>query len=128
MFTEESPAYEGGERRREARASLRAPIRVQHTGSDGARCSTDEVSEDLSLAGVAFTTPAVGSYEVNERVIVSVAIPAEDRGTFPFTRLAGAGRVVRVQVRVQDGGATQQVTVALEFGKDLTALAALPLQ
>ena len=128
LYAEESPVYEGVERRREVRAFLHAPVRVQYTGADGVRCITDEVSEDISLSGIAFATSAMGVYEVHGRVVVSVAIPAGDRGTFPFTRLAGVGRVVRVQPLAQVGAAPPRAGVALEFGNDVTALAALPLQ
>ena len=75
------------------------------------------------MAGVYFETDD-GEFEVNEVVMTSVSIPETQRRGFPFTRLAGQGRVVRVSELAGDG--RKKYGIALEFGNDLTALTSIP--
>jgi hypothetical protein len=81
------------------------------------------VTKDLGLAGVYFETDAETGFAVDEVVMTSVAVPELQRRAFPFTRLAGRGRIVRVQ---ELPGGEKRIGIALEFGDDVTALTALP--
>ncbi len=114
------------ERRLGRRVGLEVPLLIRREGtSDDA--FHQEVTKNVSLAGVYFE--ADGSYPLtlNESVMASVSISEAHTREFPFTRLAGRGRVVRVSpLPSEQGKERQRVGVALEFGKDVTALTAIP--
>ena len=114
------------ERRRGRRASVEAPLLIRRTGAQGS-ASTEEVTKNVSLAGVYFETEEGHPYADNEIVMASVSIPESSVREFPFTRLAGRGRVVRIdEVREQEPSRPKRFGIALEFGHDLTALSAIP--
>jgi hypothetical protein len=109
------------ERRRGRRVTLDAPLLLR---SDG-QSSSQHHTSNLSLVGAYFETAAPGPLAPNAQVTASVSIPEPERRTFPFTRLAGRGRVVRIdELPPQDG--SPRYGVALEFSNDLTALTAVP--
>ena len=95
-------------------------------GGREARPSQEEVTQNISLAGVYFETDD-SNYTLNDVVMTSVAIPESQTRHFPFTRLAGRSRVVRVSELPPSGsGGRKRVGIALEFGDDVTALTAIP--
>ncbi len=97
-------------------------------GTQGLGPSKQETATNISLAGVYFETEQGEGYSVNEVLTTSVAIPESQSRVFPFRRVAGRGRVVRVHELPQQEGAsrTKRFGVALEFGEDIIALTALP--
>ena len=116
------------ERRKGRRVGLEVPLRIRQAGGREARAFQEERTRNISLAGVYFETEDYDAYAVNEFVITSVSIPVEQRRAFPFTRLAGRSRVVRINELPSEEQAStrKRYGVALEFGDDFTALAALP--
>ena len=117
----------GVERRRGQRASVQAPVVIRRLGPSGPGPTKEETATNVSLAGVYFETEDDQVYGMNEIVLTSIAIPPTQTRNFPFTRLAGRGRVVRVKESSGEGSSgTKRFGVALEFGEDLTALTALP--
>ena len=115
------------ERRRGRRVELEAPlvIRKVTTGSPGA--VKEEVTRNISLAGVYFETEQTDAYAVNDTLISSASIPESMRREFPFTRVAGRSRVVRIkEVPSDEGAGRKRIGIALEFGEDVTALTAIP--
>lgn len=115
------------ERRRGRRANVRAKMLIKRLGQETPQASKEEVTQNLSLAGAYFETDPENQYKANEFVMTSVAVPESQVRDFPFTRLAGKGRIVRVsEVSAQEGTTSKRIGVALEFGEDLTALSALP--
>ena len=114
------------ERRRGRRASVEAPLLIRRTGAQGVT-PKEEIAQNVSLAGVYFETEEGHPYANNEIVMASVSIPEAHARNFPFTRLAGRGRVVRVEdVPQEDRSGGKRFGIALEFGHDLTALSAIP--
>ena len=115
------------ERRRGRRIDLQAPLLIRRRiGTREPGPFTEQTTDNLGLAGVYFETDD-GDFEVNEVVMTSVSIPESQRRGFPFTRLAGQGRVVRVQALTgASGDGQKKYGVALEFGNDLTALTSIP--
>ena len=114
------------ERRRGRRAYVEAPVLIRRAGAQ-ATAPRQEVATNVSLAGVYFETDEGHPYANNETVLASVSIPEERAREFPFTRLAGRGRVVRVEtLSPGDLSGRKRVGIALEFGHDLTALSAIP--
>ncbi len=118
----------GDERRRGRRASVQAPVVIRRASSSGpAPVVNEEIATNISLAGVYFETTDEHAYQVNEAVITSVSIPESHTREFPFTRLAGRSRVVRVkELPQQEPAQAKRFGIALEFGSDVTALTALP--
>ena len=85
------------------------------------------MAKNVSLAGVYFETEGEDSYALNEFLMASVSIPEAERRAFPFARLSGSGRVVRVkQLPWQEAEGRTRFGVALEFGDNITALTASP--
>ena len=118
----------GPERRRGRRINLEAPLLMWHVEAKSPRPITELSTKNVSLAGVYFETDGDGSsYAVNQVVMTSVAIPESQRRDFPFTRLAGTSRVVRVTELPQaDADDKKRFGVALEFSDDLITLTATP--
>lgn len=114
------------ELRRGKRASIQAPLLIRRPGAHSAP-SREEVAENVSLAGVYFETEEGHPYASNDIVMASVSVPEERSREFPFTRLAGRGRVVRIEeIAARGESGRKRFGIALEFGEDLTALSAIP--
>lgn len=119
--------WDSVERRRGRRVDLGAPLVIRSMGHAESGSVKEQTTTNISLAGVYFETDDEQPYAINDALMISVAIPEPQRRDFPFTRLAGPGRVVRVTTlpsRRPDGGG--RVGVALEFGANTTALTATP--
>ena len=115
------------ERRKGRRVGLEVPLQIRQAGGRTAGAFQEEQTKNISLAGAYFETEDEQAYAVNEFVITSVSIPVEQRRAFPFTRLAGRSRVVRVnELPSEQASGRKRYGIALEFGDDFTALAALP--
>ena len=116
------------ERRRARRASIQALCVIRRIGAGEPERFKEQVTADIGLAGIYFETEDQQPYVVNEVVVTSVSIPESSRREFPFIRLAGRGRVVRVRElgQPQAGDDRKRWGVALEFYEDLTALTASP--
>ena len=114
------------ERRRGRRAYVEAPLLIRRTGAQ-ATAPREEVAKNVSLAGVYFETEEGHSYTNEEMVMASVSIPEAHVREFPFARLAGRGRVIRVEeLSPREASGRKRFGIALEFGHDLTALSAIP--
>ena len=113
------------ERRKGRRANVQAPILIRRVGHREPEPFQEQVAKNISLAGVYFETTEQHAYEVNQLVMTSVSVPETQRREFPFTRVAGRSRVVRVEPLSASSGVSRY-GVALEFGDDITALTATP--
>ena len=115
------------ERRRGRRVSLQAPLLIRRIGTREPGSFKEETTSNISLAGVYFETEQPDSYAPNEVVMASVSVPEAQRREFPFTRLAGRSRVVRVNaLPQQEPEGRRRCGVAIEFGHDVTALTTIP--
>ena len=113
------------ERRRGRRVKMQAPLLVRGVKGVAAEPFTQETIHNVGLSGVYFETQRSDAYAVNDVMITSVSFAEPDTHTFPFRRLAGRSRVVRVEpLPTTNGG--RPCGVALEFSEDLIALSALP--
>lgn len=117
----------GVERRRGRRANVQVPLRIRRVDTAKPEDFREQVASNVSLAGAYFEAAEGHPYTVNDLVMAAVTVPEGQRREFPFTRLAGRGRVVRIHElggKAPDG--RKRYGVALEFGEDLTALTAIP--
>ena len=102
-------------RRRGPRVGLSVPVHVskQAGESGGAVSRYMAQSTNLSAGGVYLILSEGGTFVPGELVHVSITVPWEARRAFPFSRIVGSSRVVRVE----DASATQErgKGVALAF-------------
>ena len=107
---------------------MQAPVIIRRVDVSGpAPVVNEEIAKNISLAGVYFETTDGHAYQLNDAMITSVSIPESHTRDFPFTRLAGRSRVVRVKELPQaESTEAKRFGVALEFGSDVTALTARP--
>ena len=115
------------ERRHGRRVEVEAPLAIRRLGEHTSRVA--QVTKNVGLSGVYFETERAEDYTVNDMFLTSVSVLEPQRREFPFTRLAGSSRVVRVSELSpsQEDGPTR-FGIALEFGNDLTALTATPMR
>lgn len=113
------------ERRRGPRANVTAPLVVRHLDARKNAPTLEHMTRDISLAGAYFETDRPDAFQKDELVLASITIPEHERRAFPFARLVGRGRIVRVQELPPAQGA-KRFGVAIEFGRDATALTAIP--
>lgn len=114
------------ERRRGRRIELAAPVRIRRDAVS-VEPGTEHVTGNVSVAGVYFETEDGEAYRVDDLVTASVSIPEAQRRSFPFTRMAGRCRIVRVSELPEAGPAgRKRFGVALAFGTDAVVLTASP--
>ena len=117
------------ERRRQRRAQLQAPLLIRRLSRAGADAFQQETAINVSLAGVYFESDQTQAYAPNDIVTASVSVPEAQQRDFPFTRLAGRGRVVRIiPLAEAEASHPRRIGVAVEFGEDLTVLTGVPTE
>jgi hypothetical protein len=127
MKDERSSESSQAERRRGRRANVTAALTIRRPGSSETQSFNEHPIENISLAGVYFETEQHDAFRVDDVVLASVSIPESDRREFPFTRVAGRSRVVRVrELPPKDAEGRKRFGIALEFGHDITALTTIP--
>lgn len=102
------------DRRHWPRVRLTVPVEVSlgAWGKGGAAPPFMAQSSDLSPGGLYLTTRDSGAFAPGEMLTVSIAIPWEYRQRFPFSRLMGPCRVVRVDQMATEQGAAHGVALA----------------
>ena len=107
--------------RRWQRVRLSVPVQFGKGTTQGQRASAcTGLSTDLSPGGVYLTTRKGGSFVPGDIVTVSITVPWEARGVFPFSRIVGPCRVVRTEDVLTDQG--KQHGLALTFCEDRVTL------
>ncbi len=114
------------ERRRSRRATVEAPVVIRRLDPSKPQVLKDHTTRDVSLAGLYFETEHGDRLSANDIILASIAIPEPQTRAFPFTRLSGRGRVVRVHELSTQDAERKRFGVAVEFMEDLTALSAIP--
>ena len=106
---------ESYDRRRRHRVKLSVPVQFgKGAGGRGeVMYFSSGQSTNVSTGGVYFTTHEPGPFASGEMLAISVAIPWELRRLFPFSRIVGSGRILRVDEPTIAG--QEQRGVALEF-------------
>ena len=116
----------GNDQRRERRAPLEASIKLRRMGMDGLGPTEEALTLNISLSGVYFETSQGSAYSPSDVVMASIAIPSEQQREFPFSRLAGRSRVVRIdellEGKRQGERSGKRQGVALKFSENLTVL------
>ena len=113
------------ERRQQRRAEVEG--RVELRGLQAGQLTGDPLvgrADNVSLAGVYAKIPAPFPWEPGTLVSCSVNFPSGATRLFPFSRLAGRGRIVRVfdeQGRRAGDATSVEVGVAISFTSARTA-------
>lgn len=110
------------------RIDIKAPVRFGRAamGATEAAFASEGQSANLSTGGIYLTTNARGPFAAGDVIRVSIEIPREARRLFPFSRILGSCRVVRVDLLADSEEGTPQVGLALEFlGQNTTLLGAI---
>jgi hypothetical protein len=111
------------DRRRFPRHSLCFPLRLREADCpDGEADQT--ITENISFGGAYLRT--LKRVKVGDKVHVMICVPEDMLKKFPFNRLVGESRVVRVEQPDEAGEKMQEArNIALEFGQDMIRLAAI---
>ena len=113
------------ERRQHPRLLLGGPVMVRSLAEDPPEPWREGLMKNLSTDGVYFTILPWRPLTSHDVLAFSISIPSEQPRAFPFSRLAGRGRVVRAQESPQaDEFGRKQLGLALEFGEEVMKLAA----
>ena len=119
------------ERRQFRRAELDVPVTIRSLTPEGS-ASEPIVGQvkDISLAGMYCTVIKPAPVASGDTITCSISIPADHAKQFPFTRIAGKGRVLRVEGghrhTSEASGANERAGLAIAFSPDITALTAIP--
>jgi len=92
-----------GERRGQRRIQLSAPVEFgKGSGGKGELMYfSSGQSLDVSTSGVRLVTREPGPFTPGEVLAVSIEIPWETRRVFPFSRIVGFARVLRIEEEPQ---------------------------
>lgn len=118
MFSQSVSGAEPVNHRRWQRVKLAAPVQVSMgAGEDGGAVPIYAAQlRDVTTSGMYVTISEGPQVRSGEFVVVSVLIPQEARRSFPFSRIVGLCRVVRVEDRALISGA--EYGLGLAFCED----------
>ena len=100
------------EKRKFKRLGMSIPIALRHVTSDGKEQRMEGLTSDVSYNGAFVRDVASKSLKLDDSLQISLTVPRDNTRDFPFSRLIGKARVVRVE---RDG-------VAFEFNEDINRL------
>ena len=100
------------EKRKFKRLGLSLPVKLRCILSNGKEEINNGVTGDISYNGAYVKGINTGNLKLDDKLHMSILIPRDNRDEFPFSRLTGKTRVVRVE---RDG-------IAFEFDEDINRL------
>ena len=100
------------EKRTFKRLDLSLPMKIRHVSDSGKEETQDGFTINVSFNGAYVIDINLKGIKAEDKLNISLSVPRDDARDFPFSRLAGKARVVRVE---KDG-------VALEFGEEMNRL------
>ena len=98
------------EKRQFKRLDLSLPVILRRIPSDGKEEAQDTVTVNVSFNGAYVID--VKDMKPGGKLRISISVPRDETREFPFSRITGKARVMRVE---KDG-------IALEFGEDINRL------
>lgn len=110
------------ERRRHRRVDLPLLMEGRRQG-DGREVFERATTTDISVGGLSLKTSGFQGIRVDDVISLSVSIPAQLADKFPFSRIAGKARVVRVEKALPQESTSLKQAIALEFAPDVVLLA-----
>lgn len=99
-------------KRKFKRLDLSIPMKLRHILSNGKEAIVDTFTNNVSYNGAFITEIDPKSIRPEDNLQISLSVPRDNARDFPFSRLIGKARVVRVN----------ESGVALEFNEEMTRL------
>lgn len=109
--------------RQHRRAKLEASIEIRSLDSGVPSSPIVARTKSVSLAGCYVVMNRPVSFSIGSTLSCQIVIPREATRNFPFTRIAGKGRVVRIDDPVESSGQEgSMVGIGIAFSRDTTSL------
>ena len=99
------------EKRRSKRLDLSLPVNIRYASGDGEK-ALKGITINVSFNGAYLTDINLENIKPEDKINISISVPRDDTRDFPFSRLIGKAKVVRVN----DEG------VAVDFDEDISRL------
>ncbi len=113
------------ERRAQPRLVLTAPVTLRRPSGDPEQAPVEGTLRNLSLGGAYLVLPTGQAGFLQDRLLVSIAVPREHQHLVPLSRLLTQGRIVRLEEGASsDAASGRPLGVAVVFEHDLFMLAA----
>ena len=100
------------EKRKSKRLDLSLPMSIRHDSDDGKEKKQEGLAINVSYNGAYVVDISLKDMKPEDKINISLSVPRDDARDFPFSRIIGEARVVRVE---KEG-------VALEFGDEISRL------
>lgn len=100
------------EKRRSKRLDLSLPMRIKCISGDGKEKVQEGLTININFSGAYVGDINIKGISANDSINISLSVPRDDTRDFPFSRIVGKAKVVRVE---KDG-------IALEFNEDISRL------
>lgn len=110
------------ERRKHRRVDLPLLMEGIRRG-DGREVFERATTTDISVGGLSLKTSGFQGIGVDDVINLSVSIPRQLADKFPFSRIVGKARVVRVEKALPQENTSLKQAIALEFAPDMVLLA-----
>ncbi len=108
------------EQRQSKRTDIKATLLIKRDGQPKDAPFEEVTVTSVGLNGAYFYTTEKPEYGLGERIMCTLQVPPQYQRIFPFVRIAGWSRVVRVDEMVMHGQTRYGVAVA--FAGDMTTL------
>lgn len=114
------------EKRKHRRLNLALPIEVKKLEAPDEVMFEQAQTSNLSLGGAYFKTQVWKDVRPQEGVYVSISVPRDVSKDFPFSRLVGKARIVRVEMLLENKvDRLAKQGIAIEFTSDFVFLSAV---
>ena len=100
------------EKRKSRRLDLSIPMSIRHKSDNGKEKTQEGLTINVSYNGPYLVDISLKDISPKDKINISLSVPRDDARDFPFSRVIGKAKVVRVD---KEG-------VALEFGDEVSRL------
>lgn len=100
------------EKRRYKRLDLSLPMKLRRITEEGKKEIMETVTSNVSYSGVCAADADLENLKLNDNLQITLSVPKDEARDFPFSRISGSARVVRLE----------RGACALEFSEDVSRL------
>lgn len=114
------------ERRKHRRLSIALPMEVRKLEDAGEVMFEQAKTSNISLGGAYLKTRVWKDMRPQEGVYVSISVPRDVSKDFPYSRLVGKARIVRVEMLLENKvDRLAKQGIGIEFSSDFVFLSAV---